>query len=151
VRRGETEGLAWREWISRYGFAEICGTIGSYIGFYGAYLSLGSLVAASFGAAIGENVGFYGCIAVREIAQLRRSGRPMSTMAIMRIGRALVYEFGAAELIDFAIVRPGATLMAVSLLGGTVGVLVGKVAADIVFYSMAIFFFERRRVREVHE
>ena len=60
----------------------------------------------------------------------------------------MAHDFGLAELLDSSIVRPGVTLASVSLLGAALGIGVGKVLSDVVFYVLAIAFYERRRARE---
>jgi hypothetical protein len=123
-----------KEWIARYAPAEITGIIGTYIGFWLVMKATGSLPAAGFGAAIGENAGFYGLLFVREWWGNRDAGHTLRTLAM---------EFGLAELLDSLIVRPGATVLAVMMLGEGLGVFVGKVAADVVFYVLAISVYER--------
>lgn len=137
-------GAKAREWFSRYGLAELFGTAGSYAGFWIVAALAGSLAAASYGAAFGENVGFYGCIMVREL--LIRRDRPFRMIV-----SNMFYEFGTAELLDFFIVRPSATYLAVSMLGDAAGVITGKIAADIVFYALAIGFYERAQARGERE
>jgi hypothetical protein len=145
VIRFKNNRLKWLEWLKRYGWAEAWGTIGSYLGFFIARRLTGSDIAASYGAALGENFGFYGCMIAVELKYHKRQGHHWSASALTGIGRKLVYEFGGAELLDFSIVRPGSTFLAVALFGNRVGVFIGKVAADMVFYTLAISFYERRK------
>jgi hypothetical protein len=140
----------WREWLRRYGIAEICGTIGSYAGFLIVASVADSMVAASYGAALGENSGFYGYIFAREVVALYSAGGRLSVRQLPKIVKDIAYEFGTAEILDFFLLRPGATFVAVALLGQGIGVLVGKVAADLVFYALAIGFYERRKAKRQH-
>jgi hypothetical protein len=136
-----------REWIGRYGWAEFWGVITSYLGYYITHQATTSSIAASFGASFGENIGYYGCILWREISARRDAGEGWTSRTFGALTRDLLYEFGLAELLDFLIVRPGVTFLAVAMFGSAVGVAVGKVAADIVFYALAIGFYERRKAR----
>ncbi len=138
----------WREWIGRYGWAELCGTVGSYTGFYAALWLTGSVIAASYGAAVGENIGFYGCIGTRDYRRRRAQGVEVSPQLFAGIAKDMVQEFGLAELLDSLVVRPGATFLAVTMFGPTAGVLIGKIGADTVFYALAIGFYERRKTRD---
>jgi hypothetical protein len=138
----------WREWIGRYGWAELCGTLGSYVGFYIALWFSGSVIAGSYGAAVGENIGFYGCIGARDYRRRRAEGAHVSPVLFAGIGKQMVTEFGLAELLDSLVVRPGATFLAVTMFGQTAGVLIGKIGADAVFYALAIGFYERRKARD---
>lgn len=133
----------WREWVARFGPAELVGLVGSYCG----YLSMDSIgapgAAAAYGAAIGENIGYYGVIGVRDWL----SAAPVDRR-VTRIAANMLHDFGIAELLDSLVVRPAVTLFSVSLLGKAVGIGAGKIAADVIFYLLAIAFYERRRARE---
>ena len=133
----------WRDWLARFGPAELAGIVGSYCGYLGiSALSLPPVVAA-YGAALGENIGYYGVIAWRDWRAAPAADRRLS-----RIAANMAHDFGLAELLDSSIVRPGVTLASVSLLGAALGIGVGKILADVVFYTLAIAFYERRRARE---
>lgn len=122
-----------REWIHRYAVAEVCGLLCALVAATVAGRSGGAAAAAVAGT-LGEAVGFYGVIIVREV---RRHG-PRWTVV-----RGLLVEFGVAELADTLLVRPLAIYGATVLAGDTVvGVLVGKVAADVIFYAVAITGYE---------
>jgi len=111
-------------WLRRYAPAELCGLLGALIGYLLVRAATGHPAAAAYGAAAGESLGFYGLL-------LRRN--PL---------RALVLEFGPAELLDTALVRPACMAGAVALLGPVAGVIVGKLAADLVFYAPVIATYE---------
>ncbi len=130
----------WYSWVRRYGLAELAGTLGSYAGYYVVTLAGGGPALAAYGAAFGENIGFYGVVGGRDYSALPA---PRSPAKLLRMLRNLLAEFGAAELVDFLIVRPGTTWLAVWLLGPALGVIVGKVVADAVFYTIAVTAFER--------
>ncbi len=124
------------EWIARYAPAELAGIVGTYCGFWLVMALTASLPASGFGAAAGENVGFYGLLFAREWWRTRDAGHTF---------RTLFMEFGMAELLDSLVVRPGATVLGVLMLGQGWGVIAGKVAADIVFYGLAISVYERMK------
>lgn len=133
----------WREWLSRFLPAELLGLAGSYFGYLlCARLGLPPL-AAAYGAAFGENVGYYGAVFGRDWFALPRAER-----RARRVAGNMLHDFGPAEVLDSLIVRPGGTLLAVSLFGEALGIGIGKVADDIVFYILAITFWVRRRARE---
>lgn len=127
------------EWIARYGPAELAGLLGTYLGFWLTMAATHALPVAGYGAALGENIGFYGLIFMRDWRATR--DRPRQIFARMLI------EFGMAEALDFLIIRPGATILGVMLLGEGWGVLTGKIAADIIFYILAITVYERMKAR----
>jgi hypothetical protein len=126
-------------WLRRYGPAELLALLGAFAGYTLLQLATGNHVAAAYGAAIGDNLGYYGLLAVREI---RARG-------VVRGCRTLALEFGPAEALDSTIVRPACTAMAAAALGPAVGVLVAKVLADLVFYVPVITSHElQKRCRE---
>jgi hypothetical protein len=58
--------------------------------------------------------------------------------------RSIAVEFGPAEAIDSIVIRPIALYLGPFILGNVaVGWVVGSIAADIAFYVMAIFSYER--------
>ena len=138
----------WREWVTRYGWAEAWGILTSYLGFFAGLHLSGSPVVAAFFASMGENVGYYGCIIWREIAARRRLEQSPLGPLLRNTARDLLYEFGLPELLDSLIVRPATTYLAVALFGPGVGVFVAKVASDAVFYALAISLYERRKARD---
>jgi hypothetical protein len=128
---------AIRRWLRRYAPAEVAATLGAIVS-AGAADGFGVPAATAYAAAIGEGLAFYGVLLIRD---LRSHPRPP-----VQIARDLALEFGPAEVLDTLVVRPGAMLLGPLLLGGvTVGVLAGKVAADLVFYAIAIICFETGR------
>lgn len=103
---------------------------------------------AAHAAAIGENVGYYGVVTVRELVHDARAARA-AARAYGGRGRArtiakLLVEFGPAEALDAAVVRPLSIGMATAALGGA-GVVIGKIAADLPFYVPVVITYEVRR------
>lgn len=134
----------WREWLARFVPAEVLGLAGSYAGYLlCANAGLSPWIAA-YGAALGENCGYYAAVFVRDGYALPAGDRNAG-----RVLRAMVHDFGLAELLDTLVIRPGATILAVSSFGHSWGIAIGKIAADAVFYGLAIAFWERRRGREL--
>jgi hypothetical protein len=130
-----------RGWLARYGPAEVVGTLTAVGGSFAAYHATGSEVASAYGGAVGENVGFYGTILLREFLTDRRAGR-RTTRTFM----GLLFEFGPAEVLDSLVIRPLAMGLATQALGGRgVGVIVGKLLADVTFYLPVILSYELRQ------
>ena len=109
----------------------------------------GSVVAAAYGAALGEGLGFYGLLVIREMIQeayfagARRA--PYGTSEMMRSWRGLLLEFGPAELVDTGLIRPLAMALCTTVMGWGLGIVVGKLVADVAFYLPVIWIYERRR------
>jgi hypothetical protein len=108
-------------------------------------------VVAAYAAVLGENIGFYGVIIARDIATARAAasadGRILSVRDAVSVATGLMIEFGPAEVLDSALVRPLMIGVGTRWLGPGFGVVVGKIAADILFYIPAILVFERRHRR----
>lgn len=141
-----------REWLRRYLPAEITGTITALFGAtLGHALSGGSLVVAAYAGTIGENIGYYGYFAVKEsMRHYRAHAHHATARRIMVSGlktvRDMMVEFGPAELLDSFIVRPLLMYLGPQLVGHfQVGIFAGKVAADVIFYSLAIIGYEIRK------
>ena len=145
--------MEWREkgleWLSRYGVAEVVGVGAALIGSSLVHATTGNEVLAAYGGAIGENVGYYGVIVGRDVSRARRAaraaGRTYGFAGAVRTARDLVLEFGVAEVIDTAFVRPFAMALGMRFVGPTAGVVAGKLVADVAFYVPVLCAYELRR------
>ena len=145
--------MSWRrkgaEWLERYGIAEVVGSCTAVAGAFAARALTGSEVAAAYGGALGENLGYYGIVIGREVLRDRRAafdlGRRYGVVGAARTARNLAFEFGIAELLDSTVLRPLAMGLGARFFGTAVGVVVGKLAADVTFYLPVIGAYELRR------
>lgn len=131
-----------REWIRRYLVAELAGILGALAATGLAVAAWpGNVLAVAFAASLGEGVGFYvAFVAVRYVCE-PIDGPPRRRLAV--ILAACVVEFGPAEIADSLVIRPLAMFLGSLGTGNVVvGVLVGKVAADVVFYGLAVTSYE---------
>jgi hypothetical protein len=147
-RRFKAAAANSRGWVARYGWAEVAGIVTSYLGYFGTVKVTHSGIAGAFGAAISENIGYYTCIIWRELRERRCNGEALSLPMLVRTAWALLLEFGVAELLDSFIVRPGSTYLAVGMFGPTSGIVVGKFAADAVFYVLVITIYSRLKAKK---
>lgn len=139
-----------REWVGRYLPAEVLGTVTALATAWTVHAASGSLISAAVAGTIGESLGYYGCMAVREAFHYdtyhRPHGPPRRWLTGTRIVRDMLIEFGPAELVDSFLVRPFFMYLMPSLLHDfTAGILVGKLAADVIFYSLAISAYELKQ------
>jgi hypothetical protein len=133
------------EWVRRYGPAELLALIGALAGWLAADLATGNTIAAAYAAALGDNVGYYGFLATREV-RARWRAAPGSLLGVgVRACVALAIEFGPAEALDSLVVRPACVAVGVAALGPVAGVLAGKLVADLVFYVPVIVTYELRK------
>ena len=145
--------MAWRdrafEWVRRYGAAEIVGMVAAIAGAFSVHALTDSDVLTAYAGAIGENLGYYGVIVgrdvVRDLRATRAAGRRYGVRGALRTARDLAFEFGVAEVLDTALLRPLAMGLGMRFFGGSVGVVVGKLVADVAFYVPVISAYELRR------
>lgn len=144
-------GRKLREWFGRYLPAELLGTLTALAAAWTVHAVSGSLISAAIGGTIGESLGFYGCIAVREVRYYDARHRGHGTLRRQwltgsRTVRAMLIEFGPAELVDSLLSRPLFMYLMPSLLHDfTAGILVGKLLADVLFYGLAIGAYELKQ------
>ena len=136
-------------WVRRYGLAELAGIATALAGSFLVHAFTTNEIAAAYGGALGENVGFYGLIVARELVTDRRhahsDGKPYGSHGMLRTAAKLIVEFGPAELLDSAVIRPLAMALGTIHLGREWGVIAGKLAADVTFYIPAILAYEQQR------
>ena len=137
------------EWIARYGPAEIVGTLAALGGSFLIFHLTRSAIAAAYGGALGENVGFYGTIFSREFCRdlrgFRASNQRYHPLAAAKLAGGLLVEFGPAELLDSFLIRPLCMGIGTRYLGRAIGVIIGKLASDITFYVPVIVSYEMKK------
>jgi hypothetical protein len=140
-----------REWVGRYLPAEVLGTVTALAAAWTVHAVSGSLISAAVAGTIGESLGYYGCMVVREVRSCDTRHRDLGTLRRRwltgtRTVRDLLLEFGPAELVDSLLARPVFLYLMPSLLHNlTAGIVVGKLAADVLFYGLAISAYELRQ------
>ena len=136
-------------WLQRYGFAECAGVTCALLGSWIVRRVTGSAVAAGYGGAWGEAIGYSAVIIARDFLSASRSvrtrGRAFGFADVGRVIVGLIQEFGPSGILDTLFTRPLAMAAGIRWLGPQWGVLAGKVVADILFYIPVIFLYERRR------
>ena len=140
------------DWLQRYGFAECAGLTCALLGSWIVRRVTGSAIAAGYGGAWGEAIGYSTVIIGRDFLSASRSvrarGRAFRIADGGRVIVDLIQEFGPSGILDTLFTRPLAMAAGIRWLGPQWGVLAGKVAADILFYIPVIFLYERRRRAE---
>jgi len=130
---------ALARWLSRYLPAEAAGLLASIVSANAVWLTAdanAALVAVI--AAWAETLAYYSVVLLRDLHANR--GKLHRTL------RNLVLEFGLAEALDSLLIRPAAIYLATQLVADlTLAVILGKLAADVVFYVPTIAAFELRR------
>jgi hypothetical protein len=126
-------------WLRRYLPAEAVSLLGALLAAHVAWqLSDQNPVLAALAGAWGETLAYYATMLVRELTA-NHGDVPLAL-------RDLVLEFGVAEALDSLFVRPTLMYAAGQLVANmTAGVLLGKLASDVVFYVPTIAAYELRR------
>ncbi len=137
-------------WLRRYAPCEALSTFGAFGCAWLALTMTNSLAAAAVGGVVGGTVGFYAVPAVRAFRGYRAvSSGGRGRRVVVALGmttRSLLVEFGPAECVDSALVRPGLLYLGPMLLGTPfAGWLAGKVLADTVFYVITGWSLRRNR------
>ncbi len=136
-------------WLNRYGVAECAGIACALAASLVVRRLGGNAIAAAYAAAWGETIGYSAAIVSRDFlagvrtARVRRQA--FGARGAAGIVAGLIAEFGPAGLIDTFFTRPLMMGLGARLAGPKLGVLVGKLAADVVFYVPVIFMYERKR------
>lgn len=136
-----------REWLRRYGPAELLSLLATLGAAALAARAGGSRVAVALAATWAGNVAYFGWLLRQDVAHTRRAlrgqGRQYSLATFGRNVRALVVEFGVAEALDSLLIRPALMYWLPRWLHSVPqGVLAAKFAADITFYVPAIISYE---------
>ena len=136
MRASERRGLPF--WIKRYLPAEVAGSATLFLAGLAMSAATDSAAAIAYAAALGEIVGFYLVLGATVFREQRAQRAVRRSRAIGRTLILLAAEFGAAELLDTLVVRPAAMTLAVWALDSAAwGLVVGKVVADLAFYTIA--------------
>jgi hypothetical protein len=144
----------WRQrfaaWRRRYGIAELVGTAALVLATLGIQRATGSIILAALAGSLAEAGWFYAVLLVRESRQERQDARVggFEQRPLRELGRDLLLEFGAAERVDGLLLRPLCLGLGLKLVGGWFGVLLGKLAADVLFYGPVLALFHWRGGRK---
>jgi hypothetical protein len=142
-------GRKLREWVRRYLPCEVAGTTCELGGAAITYGITESAAAAAVVATIGASIGYYAAAYVAAVRSAYRSQRASSRLSRASAAnglalRSVAIEFGPAEVIDSLVIRPLAFYFGPILFGGMVaGWIFAKLVADVGFYGLAIFSYER--------
>jgi hypothetical protein len=136
-----------REWLRRYGLAEVISLILTVVSSWLTYESSKNNLTIALVATWVGNIGYFGTILIQDIllaiSQLQKIGKKYSFETFCKNLKALLVEFGIAELFDSFFLRP--TLMYYLPLwvdNLSLGVIMAKFLADITFYIPAIVSYE---------
>jgi hypothetical protein len=126
-------------WLRRYGPPELLGTLAALLGATLAAQASGGALAAAVAANWAEALAYYAVIFVRDL----RAGGQSTPRAALAVARAMLLEFGPAELLNLTLLRNASLLAGIALAPSLeLGVIAGKLVADLFFYLPTIVSFE---------
>jgi hypothetical protein len=133
--------------------AECGGVIGALLASYLARRLTHNAVVAAYSGAWGETLGYAATIVARDFVSesrvVRVAQQRFRFADAARVLGGLAAEFGPAGALDSFVTRPLAMALGTRAFGLPLGVIVGKLAADLLFYVPVIAIYERRkRARE---
>jgi hypothetical protein len=139
-----------KDWIKRYLPAEIFGTLGAIIFPTAVSFFTENILAIALVGTWGENVGFYGTMLFQEtregIEKHKKLNKKYGLISFGKSIRNIFLEFGVAETADSLFVRPAIMYLTVSTIGNLqLGIFVGKIIADVIFYIPTIISYELRK------
>ncbi len=138
------------EWAKRYLPAEILAAIAAVAAAAIAYRLTHSPVVTALAASVGDNAGYYGYFVTKEMRRhyLSHADHPPLKRLLatgVKTFRDMLVEFGVAEIID-TFTRPlilYGSLLLIQPYG--LAVVVGKIAADLLFYAFTVSGYELRK------
>ena len=147
-----------REWLRRYLPAELLSGVATLAGAGLALHLTHSQLSAALAGTWAGNVAYFGYLLGQDVRLARRSCRarnqPYTRRTFGRNLRALVVEFGPAEVLDSLLIRPALLYYLPRWLGSfAAGVLLAKLLADVTFYVPAILSYElsKKQLRNFDE
>jgi hypothetical protein len=135
-----------KEWVLRYGPAEIISTIFAVTISYITYNTTENAIMTAFAGVWGENIGFYGCLFFRDYNKSFQDQQISLIRKVYINSRNLFVEFGVAEIADSFLIRPFCMYYFITSVESTAyAIISGKLVADIFFYIPAIIGYEVKK------
>lgn len=139
-----------KAWLKRYIPAEIMASVFSISFAYIAYSITNNLIISAFAGTWGDNLGYYGKIIYSDLQKsIKKHDNhklKYGFKSFIKTLRNLIVEFGPGEFFDSFLIRPFTMWFFPSLFGNlALGILVGKIIADITFYIPTIIMYEIRK------
>ncbi|WP_396168239.1 hypothetical protein [Flavobacterium sp.] len=135
----------FKEWFDRYKYAEIAATSAALASSQFSRIFDGLITA--YLITFAEYIAFYGVIVFMAYQKLVKANRLLdkktSLKEIIILIRNLLLEFGYPAILDLFFIRPFCMYWMPILTGNYfMGILLGKISADSIFYGLAIVNYE---------
>lgn len=135
----------FKEWFDRYKYAEIAATSAALASSQFSRIFDG--LTTAYCITFAEYFAFYGVILFMAYQKLVKTNRLLDKKTTLKeilfLIRDLLLEFGYPALLDFFFIRPFCMYWMPVMTGNYVtGIILGKIAADSIFYGLAIVNYE---------
>ncbi len=135
----------FKEWFDRYKYAEIAATTSALAS--SQFSKIFDGLTTAYLITFAEYVAFYGVIVFMAYQQIVKVNRLLDKKTdikeILLLIRNLLLEFGYPAILDLFFIRPFCMYwMPILTENYIVGILLGKITADSIFYGLAIVNYE---------
>lgn len=146
-----------KEWLKRYLPAEVLSVLATLLAASITFNLTQNQLKTALAATWAGNLFYFGYILLIDVWKTykacKQNGSNYTVKTFLRNLRALLVEFGIAEVFDSFLIRP-ALMYYLPLLFGSLnwGILAAKLLADVTFYVPAIISYEftKRKLRDFH-
>ncbi len=134
------------EWIRRYLPAFLIATAFTLIFSNIAIYYIKNPIIVAYIGAWGGIFSYYVFIITRELFNEYKKEKKFKINFILKVFRNLLFEFTPAEIMDVLLVSPFFLFIFPKMISNfSLAILLGKLCADIIFYSITILFYEIRK------
>ncbi len=142
-----------KKWIRRYILAEIIATTVALAFSLGVYSLTKSNILSALAGSWSETIAFFGTMIIKDIINSKKEHKENNLrynfVSFFKNARDIVFEFGFSEILDTWALRPFFMyLFPLIIPNRAIGILVGKLVSDIIYYGPAIIIFELRERRK---
>ena len=135
-----------KEWIARYGTAEIIGLVFVIVFSNILYFITGNLIVTALITPWFENIGFYGTIVFRDIKNHKKKYGKVTFLGFFKLMISNTIEFGPAEYFDSMILRPFFFIVFPLFIPNyTIAIILASLTANITFYTPVIISYELKK------
>lgn len=141
----------FKEWFDRYKYSELAATSAALLA--SQFSRIFSGLTTAYLITFAEYLAFYGVMVYRSYKVLSTTNKlknqTVSFKEIAILIRNLLLEFGYPAVLDFFFIRPFCMYWMPILTGNYfIGIILGKITADSVFYFLSIVNYEWIKKRE---
>lgn len=135
----------FKEWFNRYKYAELASTSAALT--TSLFSKIYSGLTTAYLITFAEYLAFYSVILFSSYKKLTQQNKLLNkktyTREVLSLTKNLILEFGYPAFLDFLVIRPFCMYWMPILCGNYFfGIILGKISADLCFYSFTIINYE---------